>query len=236
MGAVNVKNRRRNLKRSATLQLVLGIAIIVLANLAGSMIFTRFDLTSEKRYSLSPATRELLEEVDDIVYFRVYLEGEFPAGFKRLRNATREMLDEFRAYNRNIQYEFINPSRSENEQERNDTYQLLAEKGLQPTELQVNSQQGRREQQVIFPGAIASYKANEIPVDLLQSQIGVNPEEALNSSVQALEFRLASAIRDLTVSSGATASWATARSMTSPRPSHDSMPSAASPSTGGWAA
>lgn len=199
MAAKGHINQRKNLRRAAWLQLVLGIVIIVLVNVIGSMVFTRFDLTSEKRYSLSPATKDLLEEIDDIVYFRVYLEGEFPAGFKRLRNATREMLDEFRAYNRNIQYEFINPSRSDNQQERNDTYQLLMEKGLQPTDLQVSTQEGRREQQVIFPGAIASYKSNELAIDLLNSQIGVNPEQVLNSSVQSLEFKLAGAIRSLTV-------------------------------------
>ncbi len=192
------KNKQRNLKRSSLVQLLSGILIIVLINVISSFVFTRFDLTSEKRYSLSPATKEMLKGIDDIVYFRVYLEGEFPAGFKRLRNATREMLDEFRAYNKNIHYEFVNPSASEDEQERNDTYQLLIEKGLQPTDLQVNTKEGR-EQQIIFPGALANYKSSEMAVELLGSQLGVPPEEALNNSVEALEFRLAGAIRDLTV-------------------------------------
>ncbi|MCK9400998.1 MAG: gliding motility-associated ABC transporter substrate-binding protein GldG [Bacteroidales bacterium] len=192
------KNKQRNMKRNSLIQLLLGVVIIILANIIGSFIFTRFDLTSEKRFSLSPATKELLKKIDDIVYFRVYLEGDFPAGFKRLRNSTKEMLDEFRAYNKNIQYEFVNPSQSDDQKERNDTYQLLTEKGLQPTDLQVSTK-GGREQQVIFPGAIANYKSNELAVELLNSQIGVSPEEVLNNSIQALEFRLASAIRDLTV-------------------------------------
>jgi len=192
------KNKQRDLRRGSLIQLVSGVLIIILINVIGSFVFTRFDLTSEKRYSLSPATKTLLKNIDDIVYFRIYLEGDFPAGFKRLKNATREMLDEFRAYNKNIQYEFINPSQSEDEKERNDTYQLLMEKGLQPTNLEVNTK-GGMEQQMIFPGAIAGYKSNEIPVELLATQIGVKPEEVLNNSIQALEFRLASAIRDLTV-------------------------------------
>jgi len=186
------------MKRNSLVQLVLGIVIIILANIIGSFVFTRFDLTSEKRFSLSPATKELLKKTDDIVYFRVYLEGDFPAGFKRLRNSTKEMLDEFRAYNKNIQYEFVNPSQSNDEKERNDTYQLLTEKGLQPTDLQVSTKGGRK-QQVIFPGAIVNYKSNELAVELLNSQIGISPEEVLNNSIQALEFRLAGAIRDLTV-------------------------------------
>lgn len=192
------KSKQRNMKRNSLVQLLLGVLIILLVNIIGSFVFTRFDLTSEKRYSLSPATKDILKKIDDIVYFKVYLEGDFPAGFKRLRNSTKEMLDEFRAYNKNIQYEFINPSLSNDQKERNDTYQLLTEKGLQPTDLQVNTKGGKA-QQVIFPGAVVSYKANELAVDFLNSQMGVPPDEVLNNSIQALEFRLASAIRDLTV-------------------------------------
>jgi ABC-2 type transport system permease protein len=193
-----LKNQRSAERTSGIVQLGLGILIIAAVNVIGSFLYTRTDLTAERRHSLSPATKELLRETDDIVYFRIYLEGDFPAGFMRLRNATKEMLDEFRAYNKNIQYEFVDPSRSDDPRERNDTYQLLIEKGLQPTDLQVNTKQGRQ-QQVIFPGAIASYRAVEQPVELLQSQIGAPPEEALNNSVQGLEFRLASTIRNLTV-------------------------------------
>lgn len=194
---MKAKNRtaRRN---SALLQLGLGIVIIILVNIIGSQrgLFHRFDLTSEKRHSLSPVTKEILGNIDDIVYFRVYLEGDFPAGFKRLRNATREMLDEFRAYNKLIQYDFIDPSLSDDAQERNETYQLLAEKGLDPTDLSVNTKKGM-EKQVIFPGALVTYKADELAVNLLNSQIGVSPEAVLNNSVTALEFRLAGAIRNL---------------------------------------
>jgi ABC-2 type transport system permease protein len=166
------RNKQRNQKRSSLVQMLAGILIIILVNIIGSFVFTRFDLTSEKRYSLSPATKTLLKNIDDIVYFRIYLEGDFPAGFKRLRNATKEMLDEFRAYNKNIQYEFINPSQSENAKEREDTYQLLMEKGLQPTNLEVNTK-GGMEQQMIFPGAIASYRSNEIPVELFNPGAGI---------------------------------------------------------------
>lgn len=190
--------KRKNIRRSQLVQLFLSLVIIILVNVIGSFVFTRIDLTAEKKYTLSDVTKELLNEVDDIVFFRIYLEGEFPAGFKRLRNATKEMLDEFRAYNRNIQYEFINPSESEDQAERQEVYQQLIEKGLQPTDLQVNTKQGR-EQQIIFPGAIVSYKTREMPLELLKSQIGVPPEEVLNNSIQGLEFNLASTIKNLTV-------------------------------------
>ena len=64
-------NKQKNLKRAGMIQLVLGVVIIVLLNIVGSFVFHRFDLTSEKRYSLSPATKDLLKGIDDIVFFRV---------------------------------------------------------------------------------------------------------------------------------------------------------------------
>ena len=177
-------------------QLLIVISIIVVVNIISSSIFTRIDLTSEKRYTLSESTQELLKNVDDIIYFRVFLDGDFPAGFKRLRRETKELLNEFRAYNKNIEYEFINPSSGESVKERNDTYQLLVEQGLNPTNLQVKTK-GGLDQQVIFPGALVSYQNNEIPVELLDAQINAPPEAALNNSIQNLEFKFASVISKL---------------------------------------
>jgi ABC-2 type transport system permease protein len=130
------------------------------------------------------------------VFFRVYLEGEFPAGFKRLARETREMLNEFRAYNPNIEYEFINPSESSDNKERTKIYAQLVEKGLSPTDLRVKTKDGTSTQ-LIFPGAIASFNGREMPVQLLSSQRSATPDEILNNSIQNLEFSLSDAIRKL---------------------------------------
>lgn len=195
---VPFENKKRDIKRNNLIQLGLGLAIIVLINIIGYFIFTRFDLTSEKRYSLSEPTKKMLKDLDDLVFFQVYLEGEFPAGFKRLKRETKEMLDQFRAYSDNIGYEFINPSASSEQTERNAVYQRLVERGLNPTDLQVKTNDGSS-QQIIFPGTIVSYKNKEIPLELLSSQMGVPPEEVLNNSIQNLEFNLANTIRKLSV-------------------------------------
>lgn len=192
----NMKVKKNKTFNHYFVQLLIVISIIIIVNIISSKIFTRIDLTNEKRYTLSEATQELLKNVDDIVYFRVFLDGDFPAGFKRLRRETKELLDEFRAYNKNIEYEFINPSSSESVQERNDTYQLLVEQGLNPTNLQVKTKSGL-DQQVIFPGALVSYQNSEMPVELLDAQINVPPEAALNNSIQNLEFKFASVISKL---------------------------------------
>ena len=190
-------DKKRNIRRSNITGLLLAVAIIVLVNIIAAFIFTRFDLTAEKRYSLSPATKTLLKKLDDVVFFKVYLAGDLPSGFQRLSNETREMLDEFRAYSKKIQYEFVNPSDNPNAKDRNDSYKLLVENGLQPTNLQV-SKKGASSQIIIFPGAIVSYHGKQIPVQLLMAQLQEESNKVLNNSIQALEYNLASAIKNLT--------------------------------------
>ncbi|MBL0070515.1 MAG: gliding motility-associated ABC transporter substrate-binding protein GldG [Bacteroidetes bacterium] len=163
-----------------------------------SFVFTRFDLTSEKRFTLSESTRELVSDLKDVVYVRVYLDGDFPPSFKRLQNATREMLDELRAYsNGNLEYQFINPSENPDQQERNKIYQQLVDKGIQPTNLQAKNKEETSEQ-IIFPGVLISYLGQEIPLMLLQDQLGASPEQMLNNSIQALEYGFANSIRKVT--------------------------------------
>jgi ABC-2 type transport system permease protein len=188
---------KSNKKRDIT-ALGLAIIILILLNFLGSFVFHRFDLTSEKRYTLSDATKKIVSELNDVVYVKVYLEGDFPSGFKRLRNETKEMLDEFRAYsNDNIEYQFINPSQSADKKEQNEIYKQLYDKGLQPTNLEVKEESGTS-QQILFPGAIVSYKGREMPWQLLKTQMGQSSEGQLNNSIQALEYEFASCIRNLT--------------------------------------
>ncbi|HOW25187.1 MAG TPA: gliding motility-associated ABC transporter substrate-binding protein GldG [Bacteroidales bacterium] len=189
---------RLNVRRSDLLSFGMGLIMILVVNLISSYVFTRIDLTSGKRYSLSQPTKELLNDLDDIVYFKVYLDGDFPAGFKRLRNATKEMLDEFRAYSSRIQYEFINPSDAATPSEVKARQEELIRKGLNPTDLMVKTSDGSS-QQIIFPGAIVSYRQTELPLELLQSQINQTPEEILNHSVQSLEYNISSMIHKLTL-------------------------------------
>ncbi len=189
---------KRNIKWSNMLWFFLGVGIIVLMNVIAAFLFTRFDLTAEKRYSLSPATINILRKVDDVVLFKVYLHGDLPPGFQRLENETREMLNEFRAYSKNIHYEFINPSENPNLKDRNDTYRLLAERGLQPTDLRLKKK-GESSQLIIFPGALVTYHGKEQPVQLLMSQMQEDPNLVLNNSIRNLEYNLAAVIQNLSV-------------------------------------
>ena len=191
-----MENKRKNIKRNEITSLIITLIIIVLVNIIGSFVYTRLDLTSEKRYTLSNTSKEILKNLDDYVFFRVYLEGEFPAGFKKLRKETKEMLDEFRAYSKFIDYEFINPSESNDVAERNETYKILYQNGLNYYTETVQTNTGVQ-QIMIWPGIIMSYRENEMPIDLLSGQSGQSQETVLNNSAQDLEYKLISAIKEI---------------------------------------
>ena len=194
-----MENKRKNLKKNQIIGFLVAVVIVVVVNVIGSFVFTRFDLTSEKRYTLSDTTKEILGNLNDYVYFKVYLEGDFPAGFKKLRRETKEMLDEFRAYSKYIDYEFINPSESSDANERNETYKILYQSGLNPTDMVVHNPDGSSKQMIIWPGALVSYRNDtEIAIDLLENQVGQSSEDALNASMQNLEFRLIDAVKKVT--------------------------------------
>jgi ABC-2 type transport system permease protein len=189
---------KNKIKKNNLVQLLLSLLILLFINIISYYVFTRIDLTSEKRYTLSEATKKYLKQIDDVMYFQVYLEGDFPAGFKRLRSETKEMLDEFRAYNDNIQYTFINPSEGEDKKKIQNTYQQLVNKGIQPTNIKVKTTDGSS-QQWIFPGALVTYRQKEVPVQLFTNQLGTPSDQVLNNSVQNLEYNLINAIRKLLV-------------------------------------
>ena len=82
-------DKKKDIKRANITRLILSLAIIIVLNIIAAFLFTRFDLTAEKRYSLAPATKQLLKKLDDVVFFKVYLYGELPPGFQRLSNETK---------------------------------------------------------------------------------------------------------------------------------------------------
>ena len=192
----NNGGKKGNQRRSDWLEMAAGVLIIVFVNIIGYYLFARIDLTSERRYTLSKSTKEMLRGIDEPVLFRVYLEGEFPADFKRLQNETKEMLNQFRAYSPYINYEFVNPNNFEDPQERQVFYQKLMSKGIQPTQIQVRNGDATTTQ-VLVPAADVSYRGRETSVQLLQNQKYVPEAELLNNSIQNLEYVLCNAIRGL---------------------------------------
>ena len=189
--------QKRWMGKRTYIPLLYGVIFIILFNTIGSYMHSGLDLTNDKKHTLSKQTKEILSNLDDIIYIKVYLKGEFPSGFKRLAKQSRETLENFKNIaGKRLDFEFINPSESSNEQERNAVYQQLVELGLQPTDLQVK-EKTRMSSSIIFPGAIIYYKEKHLPLELLKNQLGVAPQVALNNSIEMLEYELISTISKL---------------------------------------
>lgn len=190
--------KKKTLKHQHIIQLALSLVILVLIVFISSKAFFRIDLTSEKRYTLSEETKTILKSLDDVVYVKVYLEGELPAGFKKLHNVIRETLDEFRVIAKtNVQYEFINPSESSDAKTREKLSAELESKGLRPINIKSRDKEGGESEKIIFPGALITFNGREIPVGLLQNRLGVSAEENLNNSMQTVEYELIKGIFNL---------------------------------------
>ncbi len=164
------------------------IAIIAL-NLISSRYYKRFDLTSDKRYTLNIAALNIIKDVDSPIAIDVFLEGnDFPSEFRRLQTETRQLLEEFSAFNKNITFSFLNPI--ENEGTRDKNIKELQTRGLTP--MQVNVQQnGKSSQEIVFPWALASYNNQTVIIPLIKNKIGASQQEIVTHSVQHLEYAFA---------------------------------------------
>lgn len=191
-------------KVQTLLQLGLLTVVVILVNILANArfgdkaMYGHIDLTEEKRFTLTSGSKQLLREVDDVVFVRVLLDGEFPSGFKRLQNATRDMLAKFRSENSFVEYEFEDPAAGTND-EVSDRRKQLAEDGIRPINLRLKDRQGTSER-LIYPYAVFYYKGRNIVVNLLENEVpGVPPEVILNNAVELLEYKFANAIQKLRI-------------------------------------
>ena len=191
--------RNMNNRRDAIFILLVTMGILLLANILSQYAYLRFDLTSERKFSIMPSTKSMVKNLKDVVTFKIYLEGDMPAGFKRLRLSTRDLLIELRAYGgKKIEFEFIDPTAGKNEDDRKALLNELLSKGLAPANVQTGTAT-QSKLTMVFPCAVAYYMGREFPIQLLENQIGYNQEEVLNNSAVSLEYKFANAIQKLTM-------------------------------------
>lgn len=175
-----------------------GLVMLVLSNVLSAQYFFRLDLTEERRYSIHPSTRALLNNLDDDVYVEVYLEGELNAGFRRFQKSIRETLEMFRVYSGNkVHYTFADPAAALSRQAQQEFMADLASKGIQPTNV-IDTRDGERVEKIIFPGVVIAYGGVEKGVMLLKGNKAATPEEEINQSIEGIEFEIANAIYKLT--------------------------------------
>lgn len=169
-------------------KIIITLVTLFLINYISSKVYKRVDLTSDHRYTLSTTSKSIIKNIDNIITIKVYLQGDFPAEFKRLQIETKQFLEELNTQNKNIHFRFINPEKISQE---------LIQNRLEPSRLQVQ-EEGKLSEIIIFPWAVVSSKNKTENVPLLKDIFSNSQEEQLESSIQNLEYAFINAIYKLT--------------------------------------
>ncbi len=182
-------------KRESIIRLVILIGILFLINIIGRYFFGYFDLTEDKRYSITQPTKDLVKAIDDKILVDIYLDGEIPANYRQLQEATVTLLDQFRAINPNIDYQFVNPNEGTVE-EVNQMREKLKTIGIVP-KMTMNKEE--LSAKAIFPFAAMRYGDRVTSINLLQNDAPqAMPEEVLlNNSMNLLEYNFANGLKSL---------------------------------------
>lgn len=171
------------------------IFILVVLNVLGTLFSHRFDLTKDKRYTLSPTSLGIIKQVQNPLSIKIYMAGDLPADFRRLQQETKQLLEEFQAYNSNIVFEFVDPL--ENEDESEELTKSLFQKGLTPVNITVDDK-GKQSQAMVFPWAVAVYNNKEVNIPLLKNIMGASTTQKVIGSIQHLEYSIADAVNKVT--------------------------------------
>lgn len=178
-----------------TRNLLILVASLVLLNIASTYVYKRFDLTQDKRYTLSEAAKQTIAEVDSPLVIDVLLEGNFPPEFKRLQQEVRQLLEEFSAYNPNLSFNFIDPLADSEDREAMQAQ--MREFGLTAAQVEVQ-ESGKISTELVYPWALAFYNDQTVKIPLLKNQLGSTAEERINNSIQNLEYAFADGFGKLT--------------------------------------
>ncbi|WP_046745335.1 gliding motility-associated ABC transporter substrate-binding protein GldG [Kordia zhangzhouensis] len=176
---------------STTSKIILILLGLLIVNVIASKLFTRFDITQDKRYTLSEASKNTIANVNSPVMITIFLKGELPPAYKRLADETEQLIEEFYAFNSNIKYNFVDPI-EENAQD------FLTNNGMQPryvTEEETN----KISREVVYPWAVAIYENKTVKIPLYKNDLASSDEQKIANSVQHLEYVFADAFTKLTL-------------------------------------
>lgn len=177
------------MKKNKTLIYILGIIVgLIAVNAISSKFYGRFDLTKDKRYTLSDVSKNLVKNLDSPLIIDVFLEGEFPSEFRLLQTEVRQIIEEFQLQTSDIRVNYIDPIENESTRER--YIEELTRAGLEPY-VNTDNSTGKVTKEIIFPWAFASYQDQTIKIPLLKRSITKGLQEQINNSVQGLEYAFA---------------------------------------------
>jgi ABC-2 type transport system permease protein len=184
------------MKKNKSVVYVIALIVLLIAiNAISSSVFKRFDLTKDKRYTLSDVSKELVSDLEAPLIIDVFLDGEFPSEFRLLQTETKQLIEEFQLQSDKIFVNYINPIADEETRDRN--IKELTNSGLEPY-INTDNSTGKVTQEIIFPWAFASYKDKTVKIPLLKRNITEGIQEQIDNSIEALEYAFSDGFSKLT--------------------------------------
>src|SRR5690606_27197037 len=174
----------------------MAILLLVAINLLAGLVHYRFDLTEDRRYTLSGPAVEVAKRFSDPVTVDILLGGELPAEFSWLRSETEQLMEAFASKNPNIKYNVVDPL--EDPRQAEETIAQLQALGIRPASVTVE-EQGRTTNELVFPWAMVNHGERTVKVPLLKNKLGSTAEDRINNSVQQLEYAFADALTKLSI-------------------------------------
>ncbi|MEO6131676.1 MAG: GldG family protein, partial [Saprospiraceae bacterium] len=133
------------------ISILLVIGIVALVFLLSREFFFRVDLTEDKEFTMSKATKNILHDLEDPVTVKAYFSENLPAEFERVKTDFQNLLIEYNNISKGkVNYQFINPGIDQKSE------QEAAQNGIQPILINVR-EKDEASQKKAFMGAVVEY-------------------------------------------------------------------------------
>jgi len=165
-------------RKSIVTYILLIVGVIILINILSDRLFLRLDFTADKRFTLSKATKDILDSLKETATITAYISEELPSQFSQLRRDFKDELTEYSNRSKGkIMFEFINPNKDEA------TEQKTMEEGISPVMINVR-EKDQVKQQKAYIGAVIKYADQKEVIPFIQP--GAAMEYSLSTSIKKM--------------------------------------------------
>ncbi len=190
--------KRTNRKLQSYLNLGALLLIVGIINVLGNMYYQRFDLTEERRYTLSETSKNIAKKLKEPVYIKLYLDGEMSSRFKRLKLEIRDLILEFReASGQNIELEIVDPLHALSENEMEEVLQDFVQRGIEPVRDIDKENADETRIKYLLPGAELFYGEKRGSVNFFEYDVAKTPDENINKAIDNIEYEIANGLRQV---------------------------------------
>ena len=184
------------MNRNKWVNVIFVLLALIALNIIGQYFYHRFDFTADKRFTLNDKTKKILTSTNKPVIVTVFLDGELPPAFKRLKAAVKDLLSDYKAYSKtDLKVVFVDPIAGLNQADQDTVINNLYQNGIEATSLSVKTESGLT-QKFVFPMAMIESDGKQLPVKLFQNlDASRNYEENINNSIENLEYIFTSSLK-----------------------------------------